>query len=83
MSIRTTVTLDDDVIARLKEESKARAVSFKDLLNEAVRSGLVAMKSRKTAEPFKVRAFHMGTLPGLNYDDIGSLIERADGQDWH
>ena len=34
MSIRTTVTLDDDVAFRAKQESLTRGASFRDTLND-------------------------------------------------
>ena len=40
--MRTTVTLDPDVAAELKELARQRGVSFKEVLNDAVRAGLAA-----------------------------------------
>ena len=82
MSIRTTVTLDDDVVARLKEESRARSIPFRELLNTAVRSGLAAMQAKAAAAPFVIEPISMGWNPGLNYDDIASLIEYGEGPNW-
>ena len=76
------MTLDEDVLARLKEESQARGVPFRTLLNEAVRSGLLGMKAKPKSKPFKVVPFKMGTFPGMNYDNIGLLIESVEGDAW-
>jgi hypothetical protein len=38
--MRTTVTLDDDVAARLKRVARERGISFKEALNRAIRAGL-------------------------------------------
>ncbi len=38
--MRTTVTLDPDVAARLQQLMRERGISFKEALNDAVRSGL-------------------------------------------
>jgi hypothetical protein len=40
--MRTTVTLDDDVAARLKRVARERGISFKEALNRAIRAGLGA-----------------------------------------
>jgi hypothetical protein len=82
MSIRTTVTLDDDVVERLKEESRSRGVPFRALLNEAVRSGLLAMKSRVSSRPFKIKPINLGASQGLNYDGLGALLGVAEGENW-
>lgn len=42
MSIRTTVTLDDDVFERTTDLSKARGIPFRRALNDLIRAGLVA-----------------------------------------
>ncbi|HEY3783360.1 MAG TPA: hypothetical protein VGL56_19945 [Fimbriimonadaceae bacterium] len=82
MSIRTTLTLDEDIAAKLKEESRARGIPFRKLLNDALRRGLQSMKSSTTRKPFKIDAVDLGAMPGLNYDNIGALIEHAEGEDW-
>jgi Ribbon-helix-helix protein, copG family len=38
--MRTTVTLDDDLAARLKQAAHERGISFKAAINEAIRGGL-------------------------------------------
>ena len=79
MSIRTTVTLDDDLVARLKQESRAKAVSFRKLLNDTIRSGLDSMPKRPTQRPFRTLATSMGVRPGLNYDCTAELLEQIEG----
>lgn len=39
--MRTTVTLDDDVVAHLRRLMAQRGISFKAALNDAVRAGAV------------------------------------------
>ena len=79
MSIRTTVTLDDDVIARVKRESQSRGVSFRDTLNDLVRVGLVSLDNQSRRRTLTIRPSHMGYKPGLNYDSIESLLEYGEG----
>jgi hypothetical protein len=54
--MRTTVTLDPDVEAKLKETMRERGVSFKAALNDAVRRGL-------NGPPPAARPFRMQTAP--------------------
>jgi hypothetical protein len=79
MSIRTTVTLDDDVLDRVKRESRARGLSFRETLNELLRTALIAKSSRVRRPAFRVKASHMGYRPGLPYDDVAALLEYAEG----
>jgi hypothetical protein len=83
MSIRTTVTLDEDVLEKLKQESRERGDSFKETLNNLLRFALSA-KNDPPAEQkkFKIRPFHdTGIIPGLNYDKISELLDYAEGED--
>ena len=77
--MRTTLTLDDDIAAKLNAEVRRSGKSFKDVVNEFLRIGLNARQELKTSEPFKVRARKLGTHHGLNYDNIGELLEQIEG----
>jgi plasmid stability protein len=77
--VRTTLTLDDDVAAKIRAEARKSGRSFKQIVNEALRDGLLAKQSRKKLPPFKVKARPLGLRPGLNYDKISELIEEAEG----
>ena len=46
MSIRTTVTLDDDVLERVKRESRSRGVPFRDTLNDLLRVALLHLEQK-------------------------------------
>lgn len=65
MSQRTTITLEDDVADRLREESRRTGKSFKDVVNEALRAGLA---TRPRARPYRVQPRRMGLRPGVDLD---------------
>ena len=58
--VRTTLTIDDDLMARLKEEAHRRSVPFRDVVNAALRRALTRSgKKKKTAPrtyPSRLRA---------------------------
>ena len=80
MSTRTTVTLDEDVLERIKRESRARGESFKDTLNDLLRVALTDLENRPKHRTLKIKPFAMGYKPGLNYDSVESLIEYGEGE---
>jgi hypothetical protein len=51
--VRTTLSLDDDLAHRLREESRKSGVSFKKIVNHFLRLGLTAGK-RPLRKPFVV-----------------------------
>jgi hypothetical protein len=78
--MRTTITLDDDVEKKLDAEVRRRkGASFKDVVNETLRIGLLTKRELKASAPFKVKSRSMGVMPGINYDNIGDLLEHLEG----
>jgi hypothetical protein len=59
--MRTTVTLDPDVEALLKNAMREQDASFKQVLNDAVRLGL-RRRGSDTRAPFEQMTFDMGGL---------------------
>lgn len=57
--MRTTVTLDPDVEALVRQAMRERGLSFKQALNQAIRAG-VANTAGARAEPFRQRSFGLG-----------------------
>jgi plasmid stability protein len=79
MSVRTTVTLDDDVIDRVKRESRSRGASFRDTLNDLLRTAL-SPENRPRRRTLKIKPIHMGYTAGLNHDSVESLLEYGEGE---
>jgi hypothetical protein len=78
--MRTTLTLDDDVAAKLKTESRRAGRPFRDIVNETLRRGLESRRATAQRRAFKVTARDLGNLrPGLSLDNIAELIERVEG----
>lgn len=76
--MRTTVTLDPDVEARLREVARERGISFKEAVNSAIRAGLMA--SRGTRE-YQTPTRSLGLRAGVNLDkalQMASDLEDAE-----
>lgn len=79
--MRTTLTLDDDVAAKLAAEAKRTGQPYRRVVNDALRAGLEA-GTRKPSQRFEVRSSAMGLRPGISVDNIWGLIEELEGP-WH
>ena len=78
--MRTTLTLDDDVAAKLKAEARSTGRPFRDLVNETLRRGLLGKRSASLPSNFRVEARDLGDLrPGLSIDNVAELIEQIEG----
>jgi len=79
--MRTTLTLDDDVAAKLKSEVRRTGKSFKEAVNDVLRLGLTRRRGNAAAPPFRVVTRDLGSLqPGLSLDNVSDLLERAEGR---
>ena len=76
--MRTTLTLDDDVAAKLRAEVRRSGRLFKQIVNQTLRLGLSFRNPYKSLPPFKVKPYDLGLRPGFSYDNIGDLLERLD-----
>jgi len=64
--VRTTVTLDDDVVATLREIARERNISFKEALNASVRRGTAT--ADRVSSSYRVPSRSLGLRPGVNLD---------------
>jgi hypothetical protein len=79
--MRTTLTLDDDVAARLKAAVRTRRRPFKTIVNETLRAGLAAVEKRAASRrPHRTRGFNLG--PGLvgSLDNIEDVLARVEDE---
>ena len=79
--MRTTVDLDADLLDRLRSEATRRRVSFKELLNSAVRRGL-APKSQDAPKSYTLPVQKLGRVrEGLNLDKALRLADELESAD--
>lgn len=72
--MRTTITLDPEVAARLRRLSVERGQSFKTTVNEAIRAGLDSVHG--TGRPYEEVARDLGVQPGV---DLTKALDLASG----
>jgi hypothetical protein len=69
--MRTTVTLDPDVVAALRRAARERGTSFKAVLNDAVRRGLSSEPARRR---YRTPSRDMGLRVGFDIDKALTLV---------
>lgn len=78
--MRTTVTLEDDVAAKLKAEARRTGKPFKTVLNECLRVALSSGRGRARVAPFRIEPRDLGALrPGLSLDNVAELLDLVEG----
>lgn len=69
-----------DVAEKLKSQARRTGRPFKEVVNEALRLGLVAANARSVRTPFVVKARDLGRVrPGLDLDNVADILEQVEG----
>ena len=77
--MKTTLTLDDDVAAKVRDEMARTGATMKQIVNGTLRRGFDSPTEEETASPFKLEARRMGLRPEFDLDDISGLLDHLDG----
>jgi hypothetical protein len=77
--VRTTLTLDDDVAAKLIAEARRAGKRFKDVVNDCLRQGLNAKRQPRPAVPFTIHPRPLDPVPGVSFDNIEALLDQIEG----
>lgn len=78
--MRTTLTLDADVADLAQAAAKTTGRAFKDIINDALRSGLPELQKPTVLPPYRTQPRHMGLRPGISLDNVQELLSRIEGE---
>jgi hypothetical protein len=79
--MRTTLSLDEDVLERARAAATRLKMPFKTVVNEALRAGLREVEKPPKRRPYRTVPIAMGLRPGFSYDNIQELLSQAEGED--
>jgi Arc/MetJ family transcription regulator len=78
--MRTTVRLDDDLLARAKAHAARSGTSLTKVIEDALRVLLERTETPRQTRPFKMVTFKGdGLQPGVDLDDSAALLDRMEG----
>jgi hypothetical protein len=78
--MRTTLTLDDDVAEKARAMAEKTRRPFKQVVNEAMRTGLQKMQTPPKPKQYHTQGHDMGLRAGLSLDNIQELLSQAEGE---
>ena len=83
VSMRTTLTIDDDVAVALRALSRNSGKTFKAVVNEVLRRGLMTgEKLVPDRKPFKVESVRCGFLPGVDPLKLNQLVDEIEVEEF-
>jgi hypothetical protein len=78
--MRTTLTLESDVAARLEQVARKRRQPLKVIVNEALRAGLAELDRARTPKTFRTIGFDLGSSLVGSLDDVEGVLSRVEGE---
>ena len=72
--MRTTLTLDPDVAARVRKETAGGKRGLKEVINERLRIGF-GISVQESAELFKVNPHRSAYRPGVDTGKLNQLVD--------
>jgi hypothetical protein len=79
--MRTTITIENDVLERARAIAVKRRTPFKRVINEALRVGLDQVERPVKRGRYKTKPHAMGLKAGRNLDNIQELLTQIEGED--
>ena len=78
--MRTTLTLDDDLAALLRQQAATLGVSFKEIVNRALRAGLSREMAPRDVPAPKTIPHSFGFRPGVDLDKLNQLADELEAE---
>ena len=79
--MRTTLSIDDDVMERARALAAKLGTPFKTVVNETLRAGLDKVELPAKQRRYKTKPHSMGLRQGRNLDNIQELLAEIEGED--
>lgn len=81
--MRTTITIEDDVAARLAQLSANGRESFKQLVNRVLRAGLDQLEEGRQPdrEPYRIEPFDAGPA-ACSLDNVAEVLAVYEAESW-
>jgi hypothetical protein len=79
--MRTTITLDDDVMDQARQSARKLKKTLRLVVNEALREGLARIGGGSTRRTYVTRPHRLGLREGYSLDNMQELLSRMDGED--
>ncbi len=80
--MRTTLSLDDDVLEKARKVADKSGRPFREIINEALRIGLRSVATAPEVKPHVTQARRMGLKAGRNLDNVQELLSQIEGEEF-
>lgn len=79
--MRTTLTIDDDVLDQARAVAEKLHTPFRRVVTEAIRAGLEVVEQPARTRPYQTRPHKLGLKAGRSLDNIHELLAQIEGEE--
>jgi hypothetical protein len=79
-SVRTTMTIDDDLAGLLKQRARELGVPFKEAVNRTIRAGLGEAAKSRRGRALRTVPHSFRFKPGVDLDKLGQLADELEAE---
>jgi hypothetical protein len=81
LGMRTTLTIDDDLVQELRERAHKTGSPFKEVVNRAIRVGLKQLDKPTPSKPYRCKSYALGHPPRADLDHALDLADRLESEE--
>ena len=79
--MRTTLTIDDDIAARIEERRRTDGHSLKQVVNQLLREGLRSSERPPEARPYRTKTHKLRLRPGFDAARLNQLVDELETEE--
>jgi hypothetical protein len=79
--MRTTLTIEDDLVRVLRDKAHQTGSPFKEVVNKAIRAGLEQIDKPRQIRPYKCKSYSLGYPPRADLDHALDLADRLESEE--
>ena len=80
--MRTTVTIDDDLVAQIESLRRREGLSFKGALNQLLRAGLQYQGQPPKPRRYRTPTRKLGLRVGLDATKLNQLVDELEAEEF-
>ena len=79
--MRTTLTIDDDVAARIEERRRTNGQSLKQVVNQLLREGLRSSERQPAARRYRTKTHKLRLRSGFDAARLNQLVDELETEE--
>ena len=79
--MRTTLSIDDDIAARIEERRRMTGQSLKQVVNQLLRAGLRSSERLPEARPYRTKTQKLRLCPGFDAVRLNQSVDELETEE--